>query len=84
MANWILGNHDPSRIATRFAVEKGDILNILKQTLPGAAIMYMGEELLMENVHVYWKDIIDPLACNLLRNSLRKDLEPSSNAVSMG
>jgi alpha-glucosidase len=70
MANWVLGNHDRNRIATRFGKEKGDMLNILIQTLPGAAITYMGEELLMENVQISWEDTIDPLACNSPREEL--------------
>lgn len=70
MANWVLGNHDRNRIATRFGVEKGDMLNILIQTLPGAAITYMGEELLMENVKISWEDTIDPLACNSPKEEL--------------
>lgn len=35
-----LGNHDNKRLATRFGVEKADLLNILLQTLPGVAVTY--------------------------------------------
>lgn len=70
MANWVLGNHDRNRIATRLGVEKGDLFNILLQTLPGAAITYQGEELVMENVPISWEDTIDPLACNSPKEEL--------------
>lgn len=64
IANWVLGNHDNHRIASRFGVERGDMLNILLQTLPGVAITYQGEELVMTNVHLSWNETVDPQACN--------------------
>lgn len=63
-ANWVIGNHDQHRAATRLGVNRGDLVNILVQTLPGIAITYQGEELVMENVHVSWNDTLDPQACN--------------------
>ena len=59
-----LGNHDNHRIATRLGVERGDLLNIMLQTLPGIAITYQGEELMMTNVNISWEDTLDPSACN--------------------
>lgn len=35
IANWVLGNHDQHRLASRLGLERGDLLNILLQTLPG-------------------------------------------------
>ncbi|XP_070502896.1 maltase A1-like [Chironomus tepperi] len=64
IANWVLGNHDQHRIASRLGVERGDLLNILLQTLPGVAITYQGEELVMTNVHLSWEETVDPAACN--------------------
>lgn len=40
------------------------MLNILLQTLPGVAITYQGEELVMTNVHLTWEETVDPPACN--------------------
>ena len=40
------------------------MLNILLQTLPGVAITYQGEELVMTNVHLTWEETLDPPACN--------------------
>lgn len=39
-ANWVLGNHDNKRLATRFGIERADLLNMLLQTLPGVAVTY--------------------------------------------
>ena len=63
-ANWVLGNHDNKRLASRFGVPRADLLNILLQTLPGNAITYNGEELAMTDVFISWEDSVDPQACN--------------------
>lgn len=63
-ANWVLGNHDNSRIASRLGLARGDLLNIMLNTLPGIAVTYQGEELVMEDVHISFEDTLDPAACN--------------------
>ncbi|ALC40924.1 Mal-A1 [Drosophila busckii] len=63
-ANWVLGNHDNKRIASRFGVQRIDLINILLQTLPGHAVTYNGEELGMTDVFISWEDTVDPQACN--------------------
>lgn len=45
-------------------MERGDLFNIMLQTLPGIAITYQGEELVMTNVHLTWEETVDPQACN--------------------
>lgn len=62
-ANWVMGNHDQQRIASRLGLSRGDLINIMLQTLPGIAITYQGEELVMENVNISWEDTRDPQAC---------------------
>jgi len=63
-ANWVLGNHDNKRVASRFGVQRTDLINILLQTLPGHAVTYNGEELGMTDVFLSWEDTVDPQACN--------------------
>ncbi|EDW60849.1 maltase A1 [Drosophila virilis] len=63
-ANWVLGNHDNKRVASRFGVQRIDLINILLQTLPGHAVTYNGEELGMTDVFISWEDTVDPQACN--------------------
>ncbi|KAG5671325.1 hypothetical protein PVAND_001528 [Polypedilum vanderplanki] len=64
IANWVLGNHDNHRLASRLGEKRGDLLNFLLQTLPGAAITYQGEELVMSDVYLTWNETVDPQACN--------------------
>ncbi|XP_061395956.1 maltase A1 [Musca vetustissima] len=63
-ANWVLGNHDNKRVASRLGVNRADLFNILLQTLPGNAVTYNGEELAMTDVYISWEDSVDPQACN--------------------
>ncbi|XP_073813075.1 maltase A1-like [Musca autumnalis] len=63
-ANWVLGNHDNKRLASRLGVNRADLFNILLQTLPGNAVTYNGEELVMTDVFISWEDSVDPQACN--------------------
>lgn len=49
VANWVVGNHDSSRVANRIGIEKVDLLNIIVHCLPGTSITYYGEELGMTN-----------------------------------
>lgn len=59
-----LGNHDNSRIATRFGRERIDLFNILLQTLPGIAVTYYGEELGLIDGQLRWNQTIDPAGRN--------------------
>lgn len=40
VTNWVIGNHDVSRVASRFGSEKVDIFNALLLMLPGASVTY--------------------------------------------
>lgn len=51
-SNWVLGNHDNSRIASRAGLYLARALNVLLLTLPGTPTTYYGEEILMTNVNV--------------------------------
>ncbi|XP_053675015.1 maltase 2-like [Anopheles nili] len=44
-ANWVLGNHDQSRVGTRYGAERIDAIHTLLLTLPGIAVTYYGEEI---------------------------------------
>ncbi|XP_030573710.1 maltase A3 [Drosophila novamexicana] len=63
VANWVLGNHDQSRIGTRLGADRIDAINMLLLTLPGISVNYQGEELGMEDVWISWEDTVDPQAC---------------------
>ncbi|XP_041976071.1 maltase A1-like [Aricia agestis] len=63
-ANWVNGNHDNSRMATRDGVERVDAMNLLALILPGVAITYQGEEIGMTDGELSWEETVDPQACN--------------------
>ena len=61
--NWLLGNHDVSRIGTKVGHEYSRALNVLLLTLPGTAVTYYGEEIGMTDAEVPLKtskDFRDP------------------------
>jgi len=47
--NWVTGNHDNSRVASRFGEEMVDAINTMSILLPGTPITYMGEEIGMSD-----------------------------------
>lgn len=63
--NWVIGNHDQHRVASRLGNSKlVDAWNTLLLLLPGTTITYQGEELGMEDGNISWEDTEDPQACN--------------------
>ena len=58
--NWVLGNHDKSRIATRIGIEKARAAALLLFTLPGTLTIYYGEELGMQDVPIRADKAQDP------------------------
>ncbi|XP_012251295.2 alpha-glucosidase-like [Athalia rosae] len=63
-ANWVFGNHDNSRIATKLGEGRVDAVNILLFLLPGVATIYNGDELGMTDTYLTWQQTEDPQACN--------------------
>ena len=62
--NWVLGNHDQHRIASRVGAAQARIANMLLLTLRGTPTTYYGEEIGMENVPIPAEFIQDPPAVN--------------------
>ncbi|XP_065836734.1 alpha-glucosidase-like [Oscarella lobularis] len=50
--NWVIGNHDNHRVATRFGVEKMKTIYLVMMMLPGTVTSYYGEEIAMRDVDV--------------------------------
>ena len=63
-ANWVNGNHDQSRLASRQGTDRVDAMNMLSLLLPGVSITYQGEEIGQTDGYVSWEDTKDPQACN--------------------
>ncbi|KAH3759096.1 alpha amylase, catalytic region [Pelomyxa schiedti] len=60
--NWVLGNHDVSRVATRIGAEKVAIAQMLLLTLRGTPTLYYGDEIGMHDVCIPPEKTQDPMA----------------------
>jgi alpha-glucosidase len=58
--NYVLGNHDRHRLATRVGPARARLLALLQLTLRGLPIVYYGEELGMTDVKVTANKLRDP------------------------
>jgi alpha-glucosidase len=58
--NWVLGNHDNARIATRVGLSQTAMAAMLLLTLPGTLTVYYGEEIGMTNAEIRSGDVRDP------------------------
>ncbi|HET9588548.1 MAG TPA: alpha-amylase family glycosyl hydrolase [Anaerolineales bacterium] len=62
--NWVLGNHDQHRLATRVGPDQARVANMLLLTLRGTPTCYYGDEIGMQNVAIPLEKIQDPPAVN--------------------
>jgi alpha-glucosidase len=62
--NWVLGNHDQARIASRVGQAQARIAAMLLFTLPGTLTMYYGEEIGMINIAITPEEVQDPAEKN--------------------
>jgi alpha-glucosidase len=62
--NWVLGNHDQRRCASRVGAAQARVANMLLLTLRGTPTTYYGEEIGMENVPIPPAFVQDPPAVN--------------------
>lgn len=58
--NWVLGNHDKPRIASRVGREQARLAQMLLLTLRGTPTCYYGDEIGMEDVPVPLEQMQDP------------------------
>lgn len=58
--NWVQGNHDKSRIASRIGLQKAHSAALLLLSLPGTLTIYYGEELGMQDVLIRPDEAQDP------------------------
>jgi len=71
--NWVLGNHDRPRIATRVGLPQSRVAAMLLLTLRGTPTMYYGDELGMLNVAIPPNRVQDPLEKNVPGLGLGRD-----------
>ncbi|HUF52731.1 MAG TPA: alpha-amylase family glycosyl hydrolase [Dehalococcoidia bacterium] len=58
--NWVLGNHDRPRVASRVGDEQAPVAAMLLLTLRGTPTLYYGDEIGMPNVDVPPDKVVDP------------------------
>lgn len=73
--NWVLGNHDNSRVATRIGEKQARNAAILLLTLRGTPTMYYGDEIGMQDVKIPADQIQDPQEKNIPGKGLGRDPE---------
>ncbi len=63
--NWVLGNHDNPRVASRVGVDQARVAGMLLLTLRGTPTMYYGDELGMLDVRIPPERVQDPFEKNV-------------------
>ena len=58
--NWVLGNHDQSRLVTRIGEAQARVAAMLLLTLRGTPTIYYGEEIGMRDGQIAKEDQVDP------------------------
>jgi alpha-glucosidase len=73
--NWVLGNHDNPRIASRVGLPQARVAAMLLLTLRGTPTLYYGDELGMVNVPIPASRVQDPFEKNVPGLGLGRDPE---------
>jgi len=73
--NWVLGNHDQKRIASRLGREQARVAAMLLLTLRGTPTIYYGDEIGMIQVPIPPDKIRDPVEKNVPGHGLGRDGE---------
>jgi len=71
--NWVLGNHDRPRIASRVGPDQARVAAMLLLTLRGTPTIYYGDEIGMQQVPIPPEQIRDPLEKNVPGRGLGRD-----------
>jgi alpha-glucosidase len=71
--NWVLGNHDKPRIATRVGSAQARVAAMLLLTLRGTPTMYYGDEISMHDVPIPPDRVQDPYEKNVPGLGLGRD-----------
>ena len=71
--NWVLGNHDRSRIASRVGPAQARVAAMLLLTLRGTPTLYYGDEIGMRDVKIPLAKVQDPFEKNVPGRGLGRD-----------
>jgi alpha-glucosidase len=73
--NWVLGNHDKSRITSRVGIMQAQVAAMMLLTLRGTPTIYYGEEIGMRDVPIPPSEVKDPQGINMPGKNLSRDPE---------
>ena len=73
--NWVLGNHDQHRIATRVGPAQARVAAMMLLTLRGTPTLYYGDEIGMRDVSIPPEAVQDPFERNVPGKGLGRDPE---------
>jgi alpha-glucosidase len=82
--NWVLGNHDQHRIASRVGAEQARVAAMLLLTLRGTPTVYYGDEIGMHDVDIPHDRVQDPFEKNVPGRGLGRDPERTPMQWSAG
>lgn len=71
--NWVVGNHDQSRLATRVGPKQARVAAMLLLTLRGTPTLYYGDEIGMEDVEIPKDEVQDPQGLHMPDKDLSRD-----------
>ena len=73
--NWVLGNHDQPRVATRLGPAQARVAMVLLMTLRGTPTLYYGDELGLKNVPIPPERARDPFGLKMPGTGQDRDAE---------
>jgi alpha-glucosidase len=82
--NWVLGNHDNDRVASRIGPSHARLANMLLLTLRGTPTTYYGEEIGIENVPIPGELRKDPMGRDPERTPMQWDSSPNAGFTQEG
>ncbi|KAA0994182.1 alpha-amylase [Dyadobacter sp. UC 10] len=71
--NWVLGNHDKPRIASRVGRAQAKVAAMMLLTLRGTPTIYYGDEICMRDVPIPMDEIVDPQGLNMPDLNVSRD-----------
>lgn len=71
--NWVLGNHDQPRLASRVGYGQARVAAMLLLTLRGTPTIYYGEEIGMRDVPIPMEEVVDPQGLQMPDLNISRD-----------
>ncbi|WP_187262968.1 alpha-amylase family glycosyl hydrolase [Pontibacter beigongshangensis] len=71
--NWVIGNHDQSRLATKVGEAQARVAAMLLLTLRGTPTLYYGDEIGMQDVKIPKNEMQDPQGLHMPDKDLSRD-----------